>query len=165
MYHDTTSGFYGKGKLQEEQLFNRSKYLQDIPEIFNNPKSTYTDIERAGERVIFALCSNTKKEGSILNKMRYDCFNQFVDQASSAIFLSKLTPTTEAAHQYCRRTFHQVQTCQGECFNPSSWGWKLVNKSLTLIYTIKGPKIVSLITYGCNKGCGKNARANLRCNT
>ncbi|GBM41438.1 hypothetical protein AVEN_165498-1 [Araneus ventricosus] len=49
---DTTSGLYGKGKLQEVQLFNLSKCLQDIPEIFNNPKSTYTDIERAGERFI-----------------------------------------------------------------------------------------------------------------
>ncbi|GBM29368.1 hypothetical protein AVEN_176001-1 [Araneus ventricosus] len=35
---DTTSGFYGKGKLQAVQLFNHSKYLHDIPEIFNNPK-------------------------------------------------------------------------------------------------------------------------------
>ncbi|GBM93502.1 hypothetical protein AVEN_42376-1 [Araneus ventricosus] len=35
---DTTSGFYGKGKLLAVQLFNYSKYLQDIPEIFNNPK-------------------------------------------------------------------------------------------------------------------------------
>ncbi|GBO10170.1 hypothetical protein AVEN_87066-1 [Araneus ventricosus] len=61
MYHDTTSGFYGKGKLQAIQLFNRIKYLQDIPEIFNNPKSTYTDIERAGDRFIIALYSNTKK--------------------------------------------------------------------------------------------------------
>ncbi|GBM86085.1 hypothetical protein AVEN_269260-1 [Araneus ventricosus] len=171
MYHDTTSGFCGKGKLQAVQLFNRSKYLQDIPEIFNNPKSTYTDIERAGERFIFALYSNPKKEGSSLNKMRYDCFNQFVGQASSAILLSKLPPTTETAHQYCPRTFHQVQTWQGESLNPSSWGWKLVNKSLTLIYTIKGPKsakIVSLITYGCNKGRGKkckSVRVNLRCNT
>ncbi|GBN77324.1 hypothetical protein AVEN_215412-1 [Araneus ventricosus] len=58
---DTTSGFYGKGKLQAVQLFNHSKYLQDIPEIFNNPKSTYTDIEISGERFIIALYSNTKK--------------------------------------------------------------------------------------------------------
>ncbi|GBN82568.1 hypothetical protein AVEN_135814-1 [Araneus ventricosus] len=122
MYHDTTSGFYGKGELQAVQLFNRSKYLQYIPEIFNNPKSTYTGIERSGERFIFALYSNTKKEERSLNKMRYDCFNQFVAQVSSAILLSKLPPTTEAAHQYFRRTFHQVQTWQGECLNPSSWG-------------------------------------------
>ncbi|GBO45369.1 hypothetical protein AVEN_177025-1 [Araneus ventricosus] len=87
MYHGTTSGFYGKGKLQAVQLFNRSKYLQYIPEIFNNPKSTYTDIERTGERFIFALYSNTKKEERSLNKMRYDCFNQFVPQGSSAILL------------------------------------------------------------------------------
>ncbi|GBL97464.1 hypothetical protein AVEN_162930-1 [Araneus ventricosus] len=65
---DTTSGFYRKGKLQAVQLFNISKYLQDIPEIFNNPKSTYTEIERAGERFIIALYSNKKKEESCLNK-------------------------------------------------------------------------------------------------
>ncbi|GBM72454.1 hypothetical protein AVEN_192790-1, partial [Araneus ventricosus] len=35
---DKTSGFYGKGKLQAVQLFNLSKYLQSIPEIFNNTK-------------------------------------------------------------------------------------------------------------------------------
>ncbi|GBN34350.1 Cyclic nucleotide-gated channel rod photoreceptor subunit alpha [Araneus ventricosus] len=35
---DTTSGLYGKVKLQAVQLFNNSKYLQEIPEIFNNPK-------------------------------------------------------------------------------------------------------------------------------
>ncbi|GBO10241.1 hypothetical protein AVEN_88864-1 [Araneus ventricosus] len=57
---DTTLGFYGKRKLQAVQLFNHSKYLQDIPEIFNNPKSTYTEIER-GERFIIKLYSNTKK--------------------------------------------------------------------------------------------------------
>ncbi|GBM14442.1 hypothetical protein AVEN_246602-1 [Araneus ventricosus] len=58
---DTTSGFYRKGKLQAVQLFNHSKYLQDIPEIFNDPKSTYNEIEGAGERFIIALYSNTKK--------------------------------------------------------------------------------------------------------
>ncbi|GBN40054.1 hypothetical protein AVEN_88062-1 [Araneus ventricosus] len=58
---DTTSGFCGKGKLQAVQLFNHSKYLQNIPEIFNNPKLTYTWIERAEERFIIALYSNTKK--------------------------------------------------------------------------------------------------------
>ncbi|GBM76864.1 hypothetical protein AVEN_3918-1 [Araneus ventricosus] len=118
-----------------------------------------------------ALYSNTKKEENSLNKMRYDCFNQLVGQASSAILLSKLPPTTEAAHQHCRRTFHRVQTWQGECLNPSSWGWKLVNKSLTPIYTTKGPaqaKVVSLITCECNKVCEKKCkcvRANLRCTT
>ncbi|GBM19294.1 hypothetical protein AVEN_227296-1 [Araneus ventricosus] len=58
---DTTSGFYGKGKLQAVQLFNHSKFFQDIPEIFNNTKSTYTEIERAGEMFIIALYSNMKK--------------------------------------------------------------------------------------------------------
>ncbi|GBN59697.1 hypothetical protein AVEN_155800-1 [Araneus ventricosus] len=58
---DTTSWFYRKGKLQAVQLFNRSKYLQDFLETLNNPKSTYTDIERAGERFIIAFYGNTKK--------------------------------------------------------------------------------------------------------
>ncbi|GBM25559.1 hypothetical protein AVEN_272553-1 [Araneus ventricosus] len=48
----------------------------------------------------------TATEESSLNKMRYDCFNKLVGQASSAILLSKLPPTTEAAHRHCRRTFH-----------------------------------------------------------
>ncbi|GBM88267.1 hypothetical protein AVEN_129859-1 [Araneus ventricosus] len=66
---DTTSGFYRKRKLQAVQFFNLSKYLQDIPEIFNNPKSTYTEIERAGETFMIALYRNKKKEESILTQI------------------------------------------------------------------------------------------------
>ncbi|GBO18273.1 hypothetical protein AVEN_109578-1 [Araneus ventricosus] len=104
-----------------------------------------------------------KKEESNLYKMRYDCFNQLVGQENYTILLSKLPPTTETAQQHCRRTFHQEQTWQGECLNPSSWEWKLVNKSLAPIYTIKGPtsaKIVSVITCGCNKDSGKDAKVS-----
>ncbi|GBM72456.1 hypothetical protein AVEN_192791-1 [Araneus ventricosus] len=56
-------------------------------------------------------------------------------------------------------------------FEPIQLGMEVVNKSLTPIYTTKGPvpaKIVSLITYGCNKGCGKKCkcvRTNRRCTT
>ncbi|GBM06147.1 hypothetical protein AVEN_265203-1 [Araneus ventricosus] len=88
-------------------------------------------------------------------------------QASSAILFSELPRTTEAAHQHCRRTLHQEQTvCE-----PIQLGMEVVNKSLTPMYTTKGPapaKIVSLITCGCNKGCGekcKCVRTNLRCTT
>ncbi|GBM67065.1 hypothetical protein AVEN_74809-1 [Araneus ventricosus] len=47
--------------------------------IFNNPKSTYIEIERAGERFIIALYSNKKKEESSLNKMsnRTACSSPF----------------------------------------------------------------------------------------
>ncbi|GBM67583.1 hypothetical protein AVEN_73712-1 [Araneus ventricosus] len=54
---------------QAVQLFNLNKYLQNILEIFNNPKSTYNEIESAGERFIITLYSNTKKEERRLNKM------------------------------------------------------------------------------------------------
>ncbi|GBO21084.1 hypothetical protein AVEN_123455-1 [Araneus ventricosus] len=56
-------------------------------------------------------------------------------------------------------------------FEPIQLGMEVMNKSLTPIYTTKGPapaKIVSLITCGCNKGCGgkcKCVRTNLRCTT
>nr|GBM45295.1 hypothetical protein AVEN_191392-1 [Araneus ventricosus] len=72
--------------------------------------------------------------------MKYDCINKLVGQASSAILSSKLPPTTEAAHQHCRRTFHQEQSWQGQCLNPSSW----------------------------DRSCGENCkyvRTNLRCTT
>ncbi|GBM13279.1 hypothetical protein AVEN_226268-1 [Araneus ventricosus] len=56
-------------------------------------------------------------------------------------------------------------------FEPIHLEMEVVNKSLTPIYTTKGPapsKIVSLITCGCNKGCGKKCkcvRTNLRFTT
>ena len=103
---DTTSGFYGKGKIHAVKLFNRSEYLHDVPKIFNNPNSTSDDIERAGERFIIALYNSMKKEENSLNKLRYVCFNKLVGQASAAVVLSKLPPTTEAAHQHSRRTFY-----------------------------------------------------------
>ncbi|GBL98948.1 hypothetical protein AVEN_227472-1 [Araneus ventricosus] len=74
--------------------------------------------ERGSSRIV------QQREESSLNKMRYDCFNKLVGQASSAILFSKLPPTTEATHQHYLRTFHQEQTWQGQCLNPSSWGWK-----------------------------------------
>ncbi|GBL91825.1 hypothetical protein AVEN_172749-1 [Araneus ventricosus] len=54
-------------------------------------------------------------------------------------------------------------------FEPIQLEMEVVTKSLTPLYTTKGPapaKIVSLITCGCNKGCGKKCkcvRTNLRC--
>ncbi|GBM80233.1 hypothetical protein AVEN_25312-1 [Araneus ventricosus] len=86
-----------KGKTTSSRLLNHGKYLQDIPEIFNNPKSTCTEIERAGEvhRIV------QQHEESSSNKMRHNRFNELVGQASSAILFSKLPPTTEAAHQHC----------------------------------------------------------------
>ncbi|GBM67300.1 hypothetical protein AVEN_37080-1 [Araneus ventricosus] len=58
---DTTSGFYGKGKLQAMQLFNHSKYLQNIPEIFNNPKSSYTKLKEQ-ERGSSSHCTTTRRK-------------------------------------------------------------------------------------------------------
>ncbi|GBM01424.1 hypothetical protein AVEN_236239-1 [Araneus ventricosus] len=102
--------------------------------------------------------------------MRYDCFNKLVGQASYAILLSKLPPTTEAAHQHILHIPPRANMAR-TAFEPIQLGMEVVNKSLTPIYTTKGPapaKIVSLITCGCNKGCRKKCkcvRANLRCTT
>ncbi|GBM25120.1 hypothetical protein AVEN_96686-1 [Araneus ventricosus] len=73
------------------------------------------------ERGSSSHCTAQQHDESSMNKMRYVCFNKLVGQASSAILFSKLSPTTEAAHQHCRRIFHQEQTWQEQCLNPSSW--------------------------------------------
>ena len=52
---DATSAFFGKGKLQIIQLFNRSQHLHDIPTVFNDPASTREVIEQASEKFIHAV--------------------------------------------------------------------------------------------------------------
>ncbi|GBL83415.1 hypothetical protein AVEN_110714-1 [Araneus ventricosus] len=146
---DTTSGFYGKGELQAVQLFNHSKYFQD----------TLRSLITLNQLI---LRLKDQHEESCLNKMRYDCFNKLVGEASSAILFSKLPPTIEAVHQ---RTSHIPPRANmaRTVFEPIRLGMEVVNMSLIPIYTTKGPapaKIVFLITCGCNKGCGKNANVS-----
>ncbi|GBM34753.1 hypothetical protein AVEN_208909-1 [Araneus ventricosus] len=75
MYHDTTSGYYGKENYKQcncSTAVNTCKISLRSLITLNLLMLT----SKQQERFIFALYSNTKKEESSLNKMRYDCFNQ-----------------------------------------------------------------------------------------
>ena len=67
---DTTSGFFGKGKQQHVQIFNKEKDFDSIVDIFNNAKTTPEEIEKAGETFILKLYKLQSSEGS-LSEQRY----------------------------------------------------------------------------------------------
>lgn len=51
---DTTSAFYGKGKVQSI-LLGKKVDLQDTINVFNNPNASHEQVKEAGERYILAL--------------------------------------------------------------------------------------------------------------
>lgn len=165
-----TSGFFGKGKQQHVQTFNREKDLDSIVDVFNNPKSTPEEIEKAGETFVLELYKLQSSEGS-LSEQRYACFNKLVGQANSTVLLSKLPPTSAAARQHSRRTYLQVQIWHEQPIKPHQWGWKKINNTLSPIYTTESPapaSIVSLITCNCKQGCVKRCsciKAGMKCTT
>lgn len=168
---DTTSSFFGKGKIQAIQLFNKRKDLQGLIDIFNDKNAAHEQIDTAGEKFILALYGATKSSENSLDEQRFISFNRLVGQAKSAVVLSKLPPTSSAAHQHSRRVYLQVQAWLGNVLNPEEWGWTKTDAFLNPILTKKAPapaSILKLISCACKLGCGKRCscvKIGLRCTT
>lgn len=166
---DTTSAFYGKGKVQSIQLGKKID-LQGTINVFNNPDASYEQVAEAGEKYILALYGAKQTEKS-LDELRYVHFNKYVGLTNNKVILSKLPPSSAAARQHSMRTFHQVQLWRGNALNSENWGWKKNDNILSPIYTTKSPapqSILKLVSCSCKKGCGKRCgcvKARLRCST
>lgn len=165
---DTTSSFYGQGKMKAVSLLNKYDHFQDIVAVFNNPLSTHDEVAAAGEKFILALYNAPSTERD-LNHYRYISFNKNVSQSSHAVMLSSLPPTSAAGRQHSYRVYYQIQTWRGEVKQPDIWGWKKRGDGLSPVYTTAPPapaKILKVIACSCKSGCGRRCgcvRAGLSC--
>lgn len=157
---DTTSSFYGQGKLKAVSLLNKYDSLQDIVAVFNNPQSTHDEVAAAGEKFILALYNAPQSETD-LDHYRYISFNKNVRKLNHAVLLASLPPTSKAARQHSYRVYHQIQTWKGEAKQPDIWGWKKNRGGLIPVYTAAPPapaKILKVIACSCKASCGKRCR-------
>ena len=165
---DTTSSFYGQGKMKTVSLLNKYDHLQNVVAIFNNPLSTHYEVAASGEKFILALYNAATTE-SHLNHHRFISFSKDVRNSSPAVLLSGLPPTSRAVRQHSYRVYYQIQTWGGEVKRPDVWGWKTNEDGLSPVYTFAPPvpaKILKVIACGCISSCGKRCgcvRVGLSC--
>lgn len=120
---DTTSAFFGNGKLQTTNLSNSNPNLREVVETSNKPNSTNQEITEAGDKFTLALYKAYNNESSI-NHQRYVLFNTSVGNSSHTVTLAKLPPTFATLQKHSLRAYHQIQAWRGHVLQPEEWGWK-----------------------------------------
>ena len=66
-------------------------------------------------------------------------FKKSVNIKNHEVLLSTLPPTSAANKYHSHRVFYQIQTWLGRHLDPTQWGWKKSDSSLTPIYTDEPP--------------------------
>lgn len=102
---DSTSAFFGQGKMKMLSMFEKNPDLEKEAAIFLNTTSTPDEIAAAGERIIVALYSGNPNTQN-LDELRYHLFARAAVKTS--FNLARLPPTQDAARFHSLRTYHQV---------------------------------------------------------
>ena len=116
---DTTSRPYGIGKAT---VLKKVSALRNAIDTFMSPSSSKKDVETAGEKALLEIygCQLTPS----LNSARVERFQEKVVTSAEYVPPEKLPPTTDAASFHSYRTYHQVQTWQGNDLPSTDWGWE-----------------------------------------
>lgn len=164
---DSTSAFFGKGKITFCKLMERRTYLAQIAAIFNDPSASQDAVAEAGERFILALYG-APKDATSINNHRYLLYLRSL-QKNKVSNLAKLPPTAAAAREHSFRVYQQVQEWRGNEMPAEGLGWKLDNGRLVPIRTSLPPapdSVLKMISCNCTKGCGPACgcrKSGLRC--
>lgn len=163
---DTTSAFFGVGKLKAMEIVQNSQEAQTQASLFICPNASKEDLKTNGEKFILALYG--QKKHTSLNEARYFMFTKLTNKSKlrSNFALEKLPPTSEAAHQHLFRVYLQVQTWLGNTLEATDWGWKIDNikengsyrKTLTPILSSKPfapDDLLHLVSCSCKTACLK----------
>ena len=121
---DTTSRIYGIGKGSILKKFKDSVSLQQAAIIFNDPNSTHSQVQDAGEKALVAIYGGKKTEN--LNMLRFRKYSEKVATSLSHCDPKVLPPTAAAAKFHSYRVFLQVNQWKNIdcCMTETSWGWK-----------------------------------------
>lgn len=149
---DSTSSFFGQGKLKLLKALEENKNLQDLAQIFKKPDATADEIDVAGQKCIAAIYS--KNEAIPLSVLRYEMFANSLSKKS--FNLASLPPTEAAARQHSFRTYLQVQAWLNNHLDPLKWGWKNAKYGLMPVRTTMEAapeELLKTICCTCSKGC------------
>lgn len=162
---DTTSYFFGVGKIKAVELIKANDEAKHAAEPFLNQSSSKDTIATNGERFVLLLYGLSKF--SNLNEARYYSFTRITKKSSlkSDFELAKLPPTSEACHQHLFRVYLQVQSWLGNKLRPTDWGWryeqtKNCDKQRKILRPVISMKpmapdnLLSMVSCSCKTGCG-----------
>lgn len=141
---DSTSAFFGHGKVKLLTALEKSHHLQEQAAVFLKPQARPVEIATAGEKLIVAMYGG--KDNDTLNSLRYHLFAKAA--AKTTFNLARLPPTSDASKWHSFRVYHQLQMWMGKELNATQWGWQrtasgLVPKMMDhLIFCKSYPAIV-----------------------
>lgn len=162
---DTTSCFYGLGKVKSVEMLKSSSEAKKHALMFTEHNVSKEQLLISGER--FALELYGLNKYSNLNEARYFKFTMMAKKSNlrSNFDLAKMPPTTEACQQHMLRVYLQVQRWLGNNLPPSEWGWKLevvreaggdrkILKPITTSKPFAPNDLLYLVSCSCKSACG-----------
>ena len=122
---DTTSCFYGLGKIKAVEIVQSSAEAQQQASVFLLENTTKEQLLINGERFVLELYGLNRYIN--LNEARYFKFMSMAKKSNlrANFDIAKLPPTTEACQQHILRVYLQVQKWLGNSLPATEWGWKL----------------------------------------
>lgn len=120
---DTTCAIFGKGKKLAYKVLKSNPELCRKVKLFYQPLAARDDIASVGEEFLLALYNS--KRCNNLNELRYFMYSKRVgskQKRKSALDLSNLPPTSDAARQHFFRVYLQVQDWLGNEMVATEWG-------------------------------------------
>lgn len=162
---DTTSSFFGLGKLKGIDMLKSSIEAKKQALIFNSSNISKEQLILNGELFVLGLYGMDRCKN--LNEARYFKFVMMTKKAAlrSNFDLARLPPTTEACQQQSLRVYLQVQRWMGRKLLPTEWGWKLesakefggekkVLKPVTSLKPLAPNELLQLVSCSCKQACG-----------
>ena len=171
---DTTSGFFGKGKVRILKLL-KDKKMKEIASVFGDTSASPALIGEGGIQVATKLFGG-RKESDKLGFLRQSKFSDMVASGKKLV-PEALPPTERATYYHALRVHYQV--AQWKCLDldvldPCEWGWFNNNGKLYPVMTDQEPAPAFLLNFiRCNckltskNTCGTNMcscrRNGLKC--
>ena len=161
---DTTFRFRGIGKGAFLKKIRSSKTLQQSAKVFDSPRSTKIDIEKAGEIAIVELYGG--KRTDTLNHLRHKKFCEKAATNITRIEPQTLPPTSAAAKYHSFRVFYQIVQWKGSPVEllPEEWGWIVTENGIhpTPTDIAAAPdSLLKVIRCSCKTDC-KSQRCSCR---
>ena len=122
--------------------------------VFNSATLSPAEVSVKGKQFVLALYGGQRLV--TLDQYRYYVYNRNIASKSinKTFTLAALPPTSSAARQHSFRTYLQKQQWLGRDLQPTEWGWKYHNNSLTPIATDlpdTPQKLMKVISCNCKK--------------